>query len=165
MADIDYPLSLPGVLLASHSAQGKDLVRRNDLQSGPPVFRLQDFSGWVSFSVAWQYNAAQAQLFRNWFRWTLAEGSKLFNIDLPIENTNIVNGLTSYECYFNGRYSQSVSGTGWIFTAELLAIEEQTLSQEAGESLPVIYNGFENPQNAILLLDECVALIEQLWVP
>ncbi len=166
MASESYPNALPGVLNNSNSYSLQALTVNNDLSSGPPVVRLVDDSAWVAFDVEWSYNAQQVQLFRNWFRWNLKNGSKLFDIELWVEGFDGTKNTLTHECYFiPGTYRARQNGKRWRISATLIAIDQQTLSEEAGCSLQPIYDGFEEVPETINLFYECIDLIEELWIP
>ena len=165
MAEISYPSNLSGVLVNSNSFQVQTLTRRNDLQSGAPVFRLESDNGWVGFNVAWSYDAAEMQLFENWFRWTIASGSKLFNIELWIDGFSEGKNTKTHECYFESAYKANQVGDRWQVTARLIALELKTFEEADGLSLVNVWEGFENPPAAILSLNDIIELMENTWQP
>jgi hypothetical protein len=166
MASIDYPCRLPGVLVNSNALSPKNVVRRNDLQSGPPLFIREDDDAYVMFNVAWKFSAIEMQVFSNWFKGTLARGSKLFNIDLMIDGFDGIKQTKTHECYFDGVYQQSQTGKRWTVTATLLSIQEETLGECDAISLVNAFNGFDYPlDQAILDLDGSIKLMEDLWLP
>jgi len=139
-ADVDYPCALPGVLVAHNNYRSKQRTRRNDLASGPPLFILEDDGGYEMFDVAWSFNAAQVQAFRNWFRHDLASGSRLFNINLMVEGFDGVKRTRPHECNFDGVPNYTQVGLRWRVTAQLVAIEEKILDKCA--NLTELFNGF-----------------------
>lgn len=161
-----YPTALPGILINSDAYTNQTLTRKNELSSGPPTFRLKDDNGWVNFDVSWKYTAAEMQLFRNWYRWTLANGSKLFEIGISVEGRSSgAFDRTPHDCYFDGAYRAVQDGPLFIITATLIAIEQKTLDEDSGISLVNAYAGFEDVGASITQLDDIVALIEGTWIP
>lgn len=165
MASIDYPCRLPGVLVNSNSYQNKDLVRRNDLQSGPPIFRLESDDGWVAFDVAWKFSELENQVFRNFHKNVLVNGSKLFNIELWVDGFDGTKQTKTHECYFDGVPQFKQNGRRWIVGATLIAIEPQILDECDGISLVNSYNAFEDVNAAILSMDDVINTLEDLWMP
>lgn len=167
MALIDYPCRLPLVLVNSNALSPKNVVRRNDLQSGPPIFQREDDDVFVLFNVAWKFDAIQMQVFQNWFRSTIASGSKLFNIELWVDGFDGTKQTKTHECYFDGAYQQAQNQKRWTVTATLLAIKEQVLDECDGISLVNAYNGFEYDalDVAIADMDSVIVLLEDLWQP
>lgn len=165
MADIDYPCKLPGVLVNSNSYQSQDVVRRNDLQSGPPIFRLESDDTWVLFDVTWRFSALENQVFRNFHRNTLANGSKLFNIELMVDGFDGIKQTKTHECFFNGVPKFAQNGRLWTVSATLLAIEPNILDECDGISLVNSFNAFEDLNAGILCMDQAITLLEDLWVP
>lgn len=165
MADIDFPAFLGGVLVNSNSFQLQTLTRRNDLQSGAPVFRLESENGWVGFNVAFSFDAAQMQLFENWYRWTIASGSKLFNIGLWIDGFSEGENTKPHECYFDGAYRSNQVGDRWQVTARLIGLELQTFDETAGLGLVNAYAGFEDLPAAVISLNDIIELMENTWQP
>lgn len=139
-ADVDYPCGLPGVLVNSNAYRSSDRTQRNSLQSGPPLVQLQDDDGFEMFDVAWSFDAAQVQAFRNWFRFETVSGSKWFNIELTIDGWNGVKRTRTHECIFEGPPSFVLAGKRWHVSATLIALSEQGLD-ECG-SVVAIQNGF-----------------------
>lgn len=125
MAAISYPSNLPGVQVSSNSFSPKNRVMRNDLRAGPPIFQLKDDDGYVLFSVSWSFSGGQAQAFQDWYRNTTTSGSKLFDIELWVNNFDGVNNTKTHECYFDGAPKYNQVGNRWNVSATLLAIEEQ----------------------------------------
>ena len=166
MAAIDFPCNLPGVLVNSNSYSPKDRVRRNDLQSGPPIFQLDDDDGFVLFKVSWRFSAIENQVFRNFHRNTLASGSKLFNVELWVDGDNGIKQTKTHECYFDGVPQYQQNGKRWVVSATLLSIEEEILSECDGISLVNAFDGFDfNLDVAIADMDSAIVLLEDLWVP
>ncbi|MCK4621333.1 MAG: immunoglobulin domain-containing protein [Desulfuromonadales bacterium] len=124
-ADIDYPCHLPGVLVNSNGYQSSERTRPNDLSSGPPLFVLEDDDGYEMFDVAWSFDAAQIQSFRNWYRFITASGSRLFNIELWIDGYDGIKQTRTHECYFLGTPHPVQNGRKWHVSATLVAIEEK----------------------------------------
>ena len=155
-----YPCRLPGVLVNSNGMSPQSLVRNNDVQNGPPRFRLQADSGWLSFNVAWSFNALECQVFKNFFRATLVNGSKAFLIPLKVPD-----GLIDHECYVVGVPSYTQVRKRWSVSATLLAIADAGLDTCDGESLVNMYDGFASPNLAITQLDAAILELETLWLP
>lgn len=155
-----YPCALPGVLVNSNGYSAQDLVRNNSVQNGPLRFRLQADSGWLRFDVSWSFDALQTQVFENFHKHTLVNGSKSFNIDLQVAG-----GLLEHECYFLGtpRYNQLQKR--WSVSGTLLAIARVGLDECDAESLINMFNVFESPNLAITQMDDAIKTLEDLWVP
>ena len=165
MAAIDYPCKLPGVLVNSNSYRNQDTVRRNDLQSGPPIFRLESEDEWVLFDVSWRFSALEVQVFRNFHKNVLANGSKLFNIELMVDGFDGTKQTKTHECYFDGSPQFSQNGLRWMVSATLLAIDPIILDECDGISLVNAFNGFEDVNAAIISMDDVINTLEDLWAP
>jgi len=165
MADIDYPCALPGVLVNSNSYTNQDVVRRNNLQSGPPIFRLESDDGWVMFDVAWRFSALEVQVFRSFHKYTLANGSKLFNIELMVDGDDGTKQTKTHECFFDGAFKANQVGRRWTISATLLAIEPNILDECQGLSLVAAFNGFDDLNASIANIDKSITLFEDLWLP
>lgn len=141
-ADVDYPCALPGPLVAGNAYRSKSRVRRNDLASGPPIYRLEDDDGYELFNVAWSFSAGEVQVFRNWFRCDIASGSRLFNIWLMVDGAATRGGRQTvlHSCYFDGVPEYTQRGRRWSVSATLLAIREEAV--DCCANLPDLYNGF-----------------------
>ena len=141
-ADVDYPCALPGPLVAGNAYRSKSRVRRNDLASGPPIYRLEDDDGYDLFNVAWSFSAGEVQVFRNWFRCDIASGSRLFNIWLMVDGAATRGGRQTvlHSCYFDGVPEYTQRGRRWSVSATLLAIREEAV--DCCANLPDLYNGF-----------------------
>ena len=155
-----YPCALPGVLVNSNGFSPQSLVRNNSVQNGPLRFRLQADSGWLQFNVTWSFNALEGQVFENWHKHTLVNGSKAFTIDLKVTG-----GLLEHECYFLGVPSYNQLKRRWSVSGTLLAIARAGLDECDGESLINVFNIFENPNLAIKQMDDVIVELEDLWVP
>lgn len=155
-----YPCALPGVRVNSNGYSPQELVRSNNVQNGPPRFRLQADSGWLQFNVGWSFDQLQTQVFENWFKHTLRNGSKSFNIELQVAG-----GLLEHECYFVGVPQYTQNQRRWSVTASLLAISRVGLSECDGESLIAMFNVFEEPNKAITQMDTITNTLETLWLP
>ena len=164
MADIDYPVNLRGTLVARNSFSPQGRVERNDLRSGPPMYTLQDYDGFVMFRVGWLFKAIEAQVFQNFYRHTIASGSKLFNINLWIDGFDGEDQTKVHECYFDGVPNWQQRGKLWYVSANLLAIEEQTLSAEEGLSLVNVFNGIDYEVSEFVIdFNELIVLMEDEW--
>lgn len=124
-AKIDYPCHLPGVLVNSNGYQSSERVANNPLSSGAPLFGLKDDDGYELFDVAWSFDAAELQSFRNWYRFTTTSGSRLFNIELWVDGYDGIKQTRIHECYFLGTPHPVQNGRRWHVSATLLAIEEK----------------------------------------
>ena len=155
----NYPCALPGVLVNSNGFSPQSLVRNNNVQNGPLRFRLQADSGWLQFNVAWSFNKLEGQVFENFFKHTLVNGSKAFLIDLQVTG-----GLLEHECYFMGVPSYNQVRKRWSVSGTLLAIARAGLDECDGLSLVAMYNGFEKPNLAIDQMNEAILELENLWL-
>ena len=154
----NYPCALPGVLVNSNGFSPQSLVRNNSVQNGPPRFRLQADNGWLQFNVAWSFNALEGQVFENFHKHTLANGSKSFLIELKVTG-----GLLEHECYFLGVPSYNQIGKRWSVSGTLLAIARAGLDECNGISLVNMFDAFEVPNLAIAQLDDAILELENLW--
>ena len=143
MASVDYPCRLPGVLVNSNGYSSKNRVRRNSLESGPPIYVLEDDDGYEMFDVTWSFDALEVQVFRNWYRWLITSGSRLFNIDLMVDGWDGEKQTKTLECYFDGVPSYTQNGRRWMVSTTLLAIKEQTLDECDGITLVSAYSAFD----------------------
>ena len=142
MTDIDYPCRLPGFLVNGNSYRPKARTRRNELQAGPPIFVLEDDSGYVAFNVRTSLSALEMQVFRNFFRHTIASGSKSFNVELMVEGFDGTKNTLTHECYFDeSAYDASQNGRRWSVSATLIAIGEEIINECEGESLVNFHSG------------------------
>lgn len=141
-ADVDYPCALPGALVTANNYRSKSRVRRNDLASGPPIYQLEDDSGYEVFNVSWSFSAGQVQVFRNWFRCDLASGSRLFNIGLMVDGAATKGGRQTvlHSCYFDGVPEYTQRDRRWSVSATLLAIREEAV--DCCSNLPELFDGF-----------------------
>jgi len=155
-----YPCALPGVLNNSNGISPQSLVRGNNVQNGPLRVRLQADSGWLSFNVAWSFNALEGQVFENWFKHTLVNGSKSFLINLKVTG-----GLLEHECYFTPGRPPNTNQVGkrWAVSGTLLAIARVGLDECDGLSLVAMYNGFDKPNLAITQMGAAILELESLW--
>ena len=160
-----YPCRLPGVLVNSNGYSPQDLVERNDLRSGPPIFRLRSDDGWLLFDVAWSYSALEVQVFRSWYFNVLSRGAKSFNIELMVTGWDGQKNTITHECYFDGVPSFNQTGRRWNVSATLLAIRYQGLDECDSESLVNSYNSFDKIKEAIIQMDDINTTLEELWAP
>jgi hypothetical protein len=160
-----YPCKLPGVLVNSNSYSPQALVDRNDLESGPPIFRLRSSDGWVNFDVAFSFSALEVQVFRSWFHGILVRGSKSFTIGLMIDGWNGEANTIDHECYFVDAPQYRQNKRRWSVSAKLLAVEDVEFDECDQESLINAFNGFEDLNNGIICMDQTITLLETLWAP
>lgn len=118
MADIDFPCSLPGVLLASLSIKEDEHFRMNPVQSGPPISELLTDYTSMNATVSWSFNMLEYQAFDAWFKYKINFGATPFNIDLPVGA-----GLVTHECYFLANPTKSRNGRRNSVSARLVAKE------------------------------------------
>jgi len=105
MADIDYPLSLPGVLLSRYSLSDNKHFESNDFNEGPPINQLLTSLTYSEVNASWSFNAVEYQAFDAWFRYVINLGATPFNMLLPTNDT-----LELYECQFSGKVNKSLNG-------------------------------------------------------
>lgn len=164
MAD-NFPASLPGILAASNKRKPQNLVKRNEVQSGPPVFRLESDNGWVLFDVAWVFKPEDMQVFEGWERYLLRQRSRSFLIDIPVDSMHT---LRTHECYFETVPTRTQHTRFWMVTATLLAVEQQTVTEDEADQLVILSNGFpDGILPSFNLLDELIKLMEEKfpWPP
>lgn len=161
----NYPCKLPGVLINSNGYSPQSLVDQNSLDSGPPIFRLRSSDGWLQFNVAWSFSALEMQVFRAWHRFTLAHGSKSFTIGLMVDGFDGTDNTVDHECQFIGVPSYTQNGRRWSVSAQLLAVQYEGVDECNGLSLVAAFNGFDDLNSGIILLDDAVKALEELWVP
>lgn len=149
-----YPCRLPNPLVASNSYSTQNLVDRNDLSSGPPIFRLRSASGWVQFDIAFSYDALEMQVFNAWFRNTLINGSKSFTIELMVDGFDGEKNTKTHECYFEDSPTRTQNGNRWRVSARVIAIEQITVDECDTASLLAAFNGFNNADTAIVKVDD-----------
>lgn len=131
MADIDYPCSLPGVLLSSFGISENPHFRSNDVQSGPPINEfLTDYTS-APVNVTWSYNAIEYQAFDAWFKYVVNFGTTPFNMLLPVGA-----GLVEHECQFSGRVNKSKNGKRNRVSANLIA--KEIVYQEECSALDIL---------------------------
>ena len=155
-----YPCALPGVLINSNAMTPQQLTRNNDVQNGPLRVRLQADSGWLQFNVSWSFNELQTQVFKNWYRHRLVNGSKSALIELRVPD-----GLIEHEVYFIGVPNYNQAGKRWIVSAVILAVRDEGLDECDGESLINMFEVFEQPNLAITQIDDAIKTLETLWLP
>lgn len=160
-----YPSSLPGILVAKNINNVQYLVKRNDLQSGPPIYRLECDEGWSLFNVGWTFTPEEKQIFDNWYRWTLRQGSKSFEIGIMVDGSNGISNTRIHTCYFDPEGPlREQNQTLWNVNATLLAIEQETDDEEFAEQLIILSNGFPDGVLLTMLgLDEIIQELEELW--
>lgn len=161
---IEYPCSLPGVLVNSNAYQIQNKVERNDLSSGPPIFRLRTDDGWVAFDVTWSFSALEMQIFNAFYRYNLSNGSKSFSIGLMIDGWDGTSNTKDHECYFDGAYSVQQVGRRWMVTARLIAIQQEDIGECEALSL-VAVSQYGDPKS---ITDGMEAATQQIiidWLP
>lgn len=167
MADVSYPCDLPAFQVIGTTHRSKDRVKRNDLDSGPPVFILDDDDGYDTHDGQIILKSPyQVQLFKNWYRYAISSGSKLFNMDLWVDGSDGSTNTRTHECYVLGvpRYTQN--GKNFNVSLSVLAIEEQILDECEGFALVNASNGFAySLHDAILDLDTLITTMESRWQP
>jgi len=154
----EYPCALPGVLVNSNGFAPQSLVRNNNVQNGPLRFRLQADSGWLQFNVAWSFGVLEGQVFENWYKHILTNGSKSFLIDLQVTG-----GLLEHECYFLGVPSYNQVKKRWSVSGSVLAIARVGLAECDAQSLIGMFNVFAKPNLALTQLNAAILELETLW--
>lgn len=118
MASVNFPCSLPGILLASFGISEDPHFRSNPVQSGPPINELlSDFTS-APVTVEWSFSAIEYQTFDAWFKYQINFGTTPFNIDIPVGV-----GLVEHEAQFSGIVSKSKNGKRNHVRATLIAKE------------------------------------------
>ena len=158
-----YPCRLPGILVNSQEYQDQNLVDRNDLSSGPPVFRQRSEDGWMEFGGNWVLNGLEVQVLREWHRQTLKRGSKSFTIGLMIDGFDGTKQVIDHTCYFLSPPKFSQRGRLWSVSAQLLAISQVGFNECDTNTLVNTFNGFEHHTNVRKELDQAVDEIETAW--
>lgn len=159
-----YPSALPGVLINSNSYTVQDLVRKTDLQSGPPIFRLDADNGWVLFDVTWSFSDLEKQIFDNWHRWTLRNGSRAFTIELWTDGFDGTDNTKEHTCHFTGPPRMQQVGRRWSVSAQLLALEQITLDEDTGLSLVALSESFpDGIYDTIVDINSLIVLMEDEW--
>ena len=122
-ASIDYPVQLPTPLRNGYDTNHISPLVRSELVSGRARQRRRYTSVPTIASVSWLFTQQQAQIFEQWFRWTLSDGAEWFNATLRTPM-----GLQPYECRFAEMYQgPKLAGiTLWQFEANLEIRERQT---------------------------------------
>lgn len=118
---VAIPNSIKHILNRGYSITDQSRVRRDDVQAGPPRFVKITDTGPSFINVSWSLDGFQFQVFENWKKYDLDEGSLSFNLDIKVGA-----GYLSHECYFsNGIYDASTDGRRWIVNANLIVLEKQ----------------------------------------
>lgn len=120
MATELFPSTLPGVLLQGYANEEDVHFRRNNVQSGPPVYVKLTNRTPVKFSVRWNFSQFDLQVFEGWFKKNILYGSLPFDMSLPVGMGDVV-----HECFFLDRYNVSRILKRVSVTASILAIEKQ----------------------------------------
>ncbi len=148
MATKDFPSGLPLPRRAGYVVTDSNATRTSDTMTGPPVVELISEDVPSYFNVNWLLTLAQFQVFEGWFKYTLAKGSKLFNISL-----NVGKGLESHECYFLSPYSARQIGKLWNVTASLVALTKQLDTEDHYNDVLIFLNGIDTKDELGLLND------------
>jgi hypothetical protein len=118
MALIDYPSSLPGILISNIEVAETPHYESNQVQSGTDVNEFKSDVTSLVVSASWSFSDDESVIFDDWFKDDLNLGVEPFNIDIPVGS-----GLVSHECRFSGRVSKSLNGKRKRYTAVLVASE------------------------------------------
>jgi len=118
MALIDYPSSLPGILINSFNAHEVPHFSANDVQSGAPINELESDTTSFMASLSWSFSYEEKAVFDAWFKDDLNFGTEPFNMLLPVGS-----GLVSHECRFSGRVRESLNGKRNHLSASIVANE------------------------------------------
>lgn len=150
MASIVYPANLPAPLVGQNQITPQQATRIQNVQGGPPLVEL--FSSDISSThqCAFSFNEVEYQVFDQWFKWKLVNGSKTASIPLK---TAI--GFDNNDCILVNPTAQQ-NGRRWIVSAIIIILRKPEMTEEDAESLFVIFDGFEDPVLAISLLEQAV---------
>ena len=147
---ISYPCNLPSPLVSQNAITPQAATRMQQVAGGPPIAHLFSSDTWVAYNTAWSFSEIQYQVFTQWFIWKLARGSK--SAIVPIKDSL---GLTDKECYIP-TYSAQQNGRRWIVSTQLIVIRQEKMTECDAESLINSYDGFDDLNKAIILMDSAV---------
>jgi hypothetical protein len=116
MSDIDYPLSLPGVLIAPFSISESEHFRADSYTTGPVENQLLASLTHSDLSASWSFNAVEYQAFDAWFKYIVNFGATPFNMLLPVNNA-----LVNYECQFSSKVRKTRNGKRNHVSASIMA--------------------------------------------
>lgn len=148
---IAYPSGLPAPLVSQNAITPQSSTRMQQVAGGPPIAQLFSSDNWVAYNSAWSFSELEYQLFEQWYIWRLKGGA--VSVLLPLKGSL---GLTNKESYIPS-YQAVQNGRRWIVTAQIIVIRQEKMDEGDFDQLLVAFEGFENLNQAILLLDEAVA--------
>ena len=150
MASVLYPTNLPAPLVSQNQIQNQQATRIQNVQGGPPLVGL--FSSDISSThqCGFNFNELQYQVFDQWFRLKLSNGSRTASMPLK---TAI--GFGHHDCIL-ANYNPQQNGRRWFVSAIIIILRKPQMTDEDTESLLVIFDGFEDASLAITLLEQAV---------
>ncbi len=129
-----FPVGVPAPLVNPNSYTQPSHITSNDVISGEPRYRQKTSDRPVIFQVSWNLSRNELAVLEGWFKWTLKQGAKSFEIDLETGA-----GYLPHECYFErGTFGRTRVGKRYVVTASLLAVEMQTLDECDYETLAAL---------------------------
>lgn len=128
--DIDWPDNLACVLREGYNINHVSPLMRTDLVSGRARQRRLFTSVPSVVDVQFMMNSSEAAYFEVWFKATLMDGARWFNI--PILKTPIGNGpfVARFIDIYQGPTLQPTSVDHWRFTAQLELWERPVLPDD-----------------------------------
>lgn len=147
---VDYPANLPAPLVSQNQITPQQATRIQNVQGGPPIVQLFSSDVTSTHQCGFSFSELEYQVFDQWFKWQLVSGSKSANI--PIKTAI---GFDSNECILVNPTAQQV-GRRWIVSSVIIIVRKPEMTEEDANSLLVIFDGFEDANLAIGLLEQAV---------
>ena len=150
MASIIYPANLPAPLVSQNKISNQQATRIQNVSGGPPLVELYSSDVTSSHQCSFSFSEVQYQVFDQWFEWSLVNGSKIAS--MPIKTAI---GFDNYDCILVNPQSQQ-NGKRWIVAAVIIILRKPKMTQDDAESLLVAFDGFEDLNAAVTLLEQAV---------
>lgn len=129
-ANVNYPSSLPAGLISGFSNQDEQAFRSDDTRVGPPRYELLTNHAPSKFTVVFNFDAFDFQVFEAWWKSIIAFGSLPFNMKLSVGM-----GFVDHECYALSPYSVTRVLKRINVTMQVLAVQKQYNSDDEIQSL------------------------------
>jgi len=129
-----FPAGVPAPLVNPYSYSQPSHITKNNVISGVPRYRQRTSQRPAIFQLSWNLSCDQLAVFEGWFRWTLSQGAKSFELEIETGA-----GYLPHECYFeNGTYNRTRLGKRYVVSASVLAAELNTLDECDYETLAAL---------------------------
>lgn len=150
MASIVYPTNLPAPLVSQNQITPQQATVIQNVQGGPPLVGLVSSDISSTHQCAFSFSEVEYQVFDQWFEWSLVKGSKTASIPLK---TAI--GFDNNDCFLINPKGQQ-NGRRWLVSAIIIILRKPKMTEDDANSLLVVFDGFEDINVAINLLEQAV---------